>query len=40
MVQQLNASNVNKVYLAPENPKYPRMSITPDLKLSAKSFQK
>lgn len=30
----------NKVYLAPENPKYPRMSITPDLRIIGKAISK
>lgn len=30
----------NKVYLAPENPKYPRMSITPDLRIIGKVISK
>lgn len=30
----------NKVYLAPENPKYPRMPITPDLRIIGKVISK
>lgn len=30
----------NKVYLSPENPKYPRISITPDLRLIGKVISK
>lgn len=30
----------NKVYLAPENPKYPRMPITPDLRIVGKVISK